>query len=59
MADQPTYQDDQKYTVHLLRLVVLGGHKLLPRQEHSMKGKVLNRIVEQEGADVIAAAEPI
>ena len=60
MATAPTnpdtYEPDADYDLRVARPVKLGPFKYLPRDEIIAKGRVLNRIVEQEGANAIRSA---
>ena len=58
MAKKPSsseeYVHDAMYDVKLKSVVRIGGTKLLPLDEHHMKGSVLNRIVA-ESPDAIGS----
>ena len=47
---------DARYAVQLTRMVQLGPIKHFPRDVPIMTGKRLQRIIDQEGRDVIATA---
>ena len=61
MAKAPTkpelYDEDAEYTLRVAWPVRVGPFKYLPRDEITAKGRVINRIVEQEGADAIRNAD--
>lgn len=50
------YEADADYDLQVSRPVKLGPFKYLPRDAIIAKGRVLNRIVDQEGADAIRSA---
>lgn len=47
----------KRYTVQLKRSVKLGPITHYPREQQIMTGKLINRIIEQEGRDVIVNAD--
>ncbi|MCC0033754.1 MAG: hypothetical protein H6887_00650 [Hoeflea sp.] len=51
------YDEDAEYYLRVSRPVKLGPFRYLPRDEITAKGRVINRIVEQEGADAIRNAD--
>lgn len=61
MAKAPTtpalYEADADYDLQVSRPVKLGPFKYLPRDAIVAKGRVINRIIEQEGADAIRNAD--
>ena len=61
MAKAPTkpelYDEDAEYDLRVSRPVKVGPFKYLPREAIIAKGRVINRIIEQEGADAIRNAD--
>lgn len=53
----PVYEADSEYVFSLTASIRVDGIRLSRMDQHSAKGDFLNRIVKQEGADVIANAE--
>lgn len=54
-SSAPGYEPDALYDVRLNSVVKVGGMKLLPINEHHIKGSVLSRIVS-EYPDAIGSA---
>jgi len=54
-----TYEHDQKYLFRVRFVAWLGSFKYLPRDEHRAPGSTLNRLIAENGDNVIASAEPI
>ena len=52
-----TIDPDAFYMVRLTRLVQVGPFKHSPVAPIRMKGKLLQRIIDQEGDDVLASAD--
>jgi len=52
----PAYDPDLEYELQVSRPLQLGFFRYLPRDKIKARGAVLNRIVEQEGADAIRTA---
>lgn len=60
MAAKPKAFDDSKtYRMRVAYPVRVGPFKYLPRDEHEAAGSLLNRLVTENGPDVIATAEPV
>lgn len=64
MAENETqagpYDPDVKYRFRVKRVAWLGAIKFLPRDENNRApGSTLNRIIEENGPDAIAFAEPV
>lgn len=49
---------DLRYVVQLARSVKLGPITHYPRDQQTMSGKLLQRIIDQEGRDAIVSADP-
>jgi len=47
-----------RYVVQLTRSVKLGPITHYPRDQQTMSGKLLQRIIDQEGRDAIVSADP-
>lgn len=58
MAKTTTYDDAAEYSVKLSRPVRSGAIRLLPGSRHIIKGKLLNRLVAENGEDVIDDVGP-
>ncbi len=56
---KPTYADETEYSVKLSRPVKSGAIRLKPGSRHIIKGKLLNRLVAENGEDVIDDAGPV
>ncbi len=56
---KPEYADGTEYRVKFMRRVDWRGAGLLPLHHHEMPGRVLNAIVEAEGADVVDSADAL
>lgn len=56
----PSYPFDeaQSFTVSFTRVVHRGGFKYLPRDNPVMTGAALNKIIEENTADVVRSVEP-
>ncbi|WP_242221710.1 hypothetical protein [Shinella zoogloeoides] len=52
------FDADREYDLVVSRVVPLGPFKYRPRDKIIAKGSLLNRIVEEHGADAIRTAEP-
>ena len=59
MAKTPKYEPEGIYRVQVARPFNDGAFRYLPRHQPETDGATLNRWVEKEGEDVIAAAERI
>lgn len=55
-VSQTEYDPETLYILGVSKPVQLGPFKYLPRDAITAKGSVINRIVEQEGADAIRTA---
>ncbi|MBN9033303.1 MAG: hypothetical protein BGO05_05480 [Rhizobiales bacterium 63-7] len=55
----PSYEAETTYAFRVRRVAWLGSFKYLPRDEHRAAGTTLNRLIEENGPDVIALAEPV
>lgn len=53
------YEEGSRYAARLSRIARIGGIRLLPRNDHELTGEALNRLVEAEGADIVASAEKL
>lgn len=51
-----TYDPEKQYDAQVSRPVKVGSFKYLPRDQITASGELLNRIVEEEGADAIRSA---
>lgn len=58
-AEAPKYDPDAEYDVTLAKVVTLFGIQFLPLHQHTMTGRTLLQLVEENGADVVAAATPV
>ncbi|MBC6714797.1 hypothetical protein H9Q09_01175 [Aurantimonas sp. DM33-3] len=52
-------KNDSAYFVTLAKAVDRGNRRLLPRDRHTMKGRVVREIVEAYGEEVIADVSPV
>lgn len=58
MAEPTIYDDAAAYSVKLSRPVKSGAIRLLPGSMHIIKGKLLNRLIAEEGEDVVDHVGP-
>ncbi len=61
MAKQPatlpeSYEPEAQYRVELARSARLGGLKLRPLAEITLAGATVQRLITQEGADIVLSA---
>ena len=54
-----TYDDEAEYSVKLSRPVKSGAIRLLPASRIIIKGSLLNRLVAENGEDVIDDVGPV
>lgn len=52
------YDPEAQYDLKVAVPIKVGPFKYLPRQDIVAAGRLLNRIVEEHGADVIRSADP-
>jgi hypothetical protein len=57
-ASPPAYEAEITYRVELKTAVRAAGIRFLPRGELTMTGAMLTRLIEENGADVVLAAQP-
>lgn len=55
----PAYEPETEYQVTLARPVTVYGQQFLPLHQHTIRGDTLTLIVQENGADVVAAAAPV
>ena len=53
------YNPDQQYRFRVSRVAWIGAFKYLPRGSYRGPGSTLMKLIEENGDDVIASAEPI
>lgn len=53
------YEADRIYRFRVSRVARIGAFKYLPRDEHTGPGSTLTKLIEENGDDVIASAEPV
>lgn len=58
MPKTTTYDDEADYNVKLSRPVRSGAIRLKPGSLHIIKGKLLNRLIAENGEDVADHVEP-
>jgi hypothetical protein len=56
-TEQPPYEAEATYTLAVARPVTVGPFKYLPRHAIEAKGELINRIIEEHGADAIRSAD--
>lgn len=56
--NRTTYEETAEYAVRLSRPVRSGAIRLLPGSPHIIKGKLLNRLIAENGEDVIDDVGP-
>ncbi|WP_336810938.1 hypothetical protein [Bosea sp. MMO-172] len=57
-AAAPPYDPSLIYDVRLNQIVRVGALRLLPRNQHSLSGAVLNALVAEHGQEIVDAAAP-
>jgi len=57
-AKTTTYDEAADYVVKLARPVRTGAMRLLPGCEHIIRGRLLNRLVAENGEDLIDNVRP-
>jgi hypothetical protein len=57
-AALPAYEAETNYRVELKTAARVAGIRFLPRGELTMRGDMLTRLIEENGADVVLAAQP-
>lgn len=58
MSAAQTYDDNAQYDVKLSRPVSVGAIRLLPGSMHIIKGKFLNRLIAENGEDIVDHVGP-
>jgi len=53
----PSFEAEATYRVELKTAVRVAGVRFLPRGELTMRGDMLARLIEENGADVVVSAE--
>ena len=53
---QQTYDPNKKYDLQVKRPLKVGSFKYLPRDKIEASGALINRIIEEHGADAIRSA---
>lgn len=56
-STSPTYEPEALYDLVVRRPVSVGSFKYLPRHAIEAKGALINRIIEEHGADAIRSAD--
>ena len=59
MAEPTIYDDGTKYSVKLSRPVQSGAIRLLPGSMHIIKGRLLKRLIAENGEDVVDHVGPV
>ena len=61
MAKRTTkkFDETKQYEVKLTRPVIVVGLRFKPLGKQTFSGKILNKLIEREGPDVIDSANPI